>query len=132
MMFSTIRYHVGHNVPGQEPEFGVECIADQIDAAEWQAYDAESMATYYRDLHAEECGTSPQGEDAACGCTHYAAYLQAQELTERCEKGEFVPAFRIGEEDWWMRPVVGCGCPCDCEDPCDGDHIHAAIDKITN
>ncbi|MGA4948641.1 hypothetical protein [Streptomyces lydicamycinicus] len=131
MMFSMIRYHVGHNVPGRDPEFRVECIADQLDAAEWQAQDAESVAAYHRDRHDEACSTSPRGEGGTCVCADYAAYLQAQELAERCEKGEFVPSFRIGDEEWWMRPVVGCGCPCDCEDPCDGGHIHTAVNQIT-
>ncbi|KIZ14494.1 hypothetical protein [Streptomyces natalensis] len=129
-MSNTTRYHVGHNVPGHDPVWPAQCIADAIDAADWQAYDAESVATYYKGRHDEEC-SAVLDQDRPCGHDHYLAFLQAQELTERCERGEIVSSFMIDGEEWWIRRVDDCGCPCNCDDPCNGEHIHTAVNKIT-
>ncbi|WP_286256634.1 hypothetical protein [Streptomyces graminofaciens] len=117
---------MGSNKPGREPEHRVECIATLADALEWLGWDVESVMGDLNDQHREAVSVSLD-PDRLRECERGKVYRQALELLELCERGEPIPSFVIGEEDYWFRPVDDCKCPCNCDEPCDGSDHHEAV-----
>ncbi|GGR80813.1 hypothetical protein GCM10010252_19160 [Streptomyces aureoverticillatus] len=110
MNTNRIRYHVGMNEIGLDPEYRIECLADLDGARTWLTADIENTA-----------------EDAEDDTEFDALLCKLAQTPD----AEIVGEHRVDAYVFWVRAVEDCGCPCDCAetnraDECDGVHNREA------
>jgi hypothetical protein len=108
----STRYHVGHHEIGLAPEYRVECIGEDFD---------EIFAWLEGDIS----GVAENVEDETPFDELYAR------LSECTTVAELVGEHVVDAFVFFVRPVTGCACPCDCAEQgeeCDGVHSREAIE----